>query len=696
MKIELRTDQEAKSSGLEVSSMNFDTTKSAKLFHMLSSTLYSNKLQSIIRELSSNAYDSHLMKGNVDTPFELRGPTFENPVFEIRDFGVGLTAEEAEKTILCYLGSNKDDSDDFIGGWGIGSKSPFAYSSTYEVTVFKDGYETMFTCWKDENGIPNKAILNDGETQEPNGVRIRVPIETKDVRAFNDYLREYNVWTNYNVKITIDGEELKKPEVVTEREFEDYTLKVFHGYGAKRRIVYGGFSYDMINCVDDAYDYSSAWKRLENNISYSYSVAFIINKPNLVTFNMNREVLEQTEKSRQFVRKIVADVLTLSNKNDEIINSFYKSLGDSAKTLPLAKFEEEVESALEELNGEDGVFSRVFNNRKSLIYYFIDSNVINYINYQGVYPLRQFDLKLQKSEDILKICYGTRAKPTSTERGKFFADIDKPKYPESTVFVYVKAKSEDEAKKLLLSTKDFEGYDVEKLEYFQVEVAKRIKNPSAPREKVSFVSCSVKKKRKSISSATEFIYGSKEAIESVNMNKVACYRAHVDDAKELFFFTPKNEAYLDDLMEVDNINLISVEDYVDRVEEGLNSWLGRLMPYSIYQKIRDSLLSSGDVVFHPQQNNLQQQIDSILRNCSLSYYNLKYNSCTGDVYYAKPKLSKLKHILRLHREYQALKEKNAVWFDTIEMGTLSKQKESPEKTALIALLEQHGFNFTKD
>ena len=111
MKIELRVDREAEASGLDVSAMSFDMTKTAKLFHMLSSTLYSNKISSIIRELASNAYDSHLMKGNLDTPFDLIAPTFENPIFEIRDYGVGLTAEEAEKTILCYLGSNKDSSD---------------------------------------------------------------------------------------------------------------------------------------------------------------------------------------------------------------------------------------------------------------------------------------------------------------------------------------------------------------------------------------------------------------------------------------------------------------------------------------------------------------------------------------------------------------------------------------------------------
>ena len=58
MLINIQADRESTASGVEVAQMRFDTTKQAKLFHMLSSSLYSDKPASIIRELCSNCHDS--------------------------------------------------------------------------------------------------------------------------------------------------------------------------------------------------------------------------------------------------------------------------------------------------------------------------------------------------------------------------------------------------------------------------------------------------------------------------------------------------------------------------------------------------------------------------------------------------------------------------------------------------------------
>ena len=46
----------------------FTIQASGKMFHMVISGLYSNKPQSITREIWSNAFDAHAMVGKTDTP----------------------------------------------------------------------------------------------------------------------------------------------------------------------------------------------------------------------------------------------------------------------------------------------------------------------------------------------------------------------------------------------------------------------------------------------------------------------------------------------------------------------------------------------------------------------------------------------------------------------------------------------------
>ena len=118
--------------------MNVDASKQEKLLFMLSDKLYSNKFKSIIRELASNARDSHSDAGVIE-PFVITAPTDDKPELSIEDFGTGLDYETAKKTILMFLGSTKDYDDDktgqlasqSIGGFGIGSKSPRAYTPDY-------------------------------------------------------------------------------------------------------------------------------------------------------------------------------------------------------------------------------------------------------------------------------------------------------------------------------------------------------------------------------------------------------------------------------------------------------------------------------------------------------------------------------------------------------------------------------------
>lgn len=160
----------------------FGVLQDDQIYQFLSSRLYSDKIGAVIRELSCNAYDSYLDAGN-GLKFKVMLPTTLYPYFSVEDFGVGLSEEEVVSLFGTYMSSNKRDKTNSIGGYGIGSKSPFAYADSFTVVARKDGQEVQYLCFM-KNSVPHMTKLSSSETQEPNGVKVQVPVQEEDFRSF--------------------------------------------------------------------------------------------------------------------------------------------------------------------------------------------------------------------------------------------------------------------------------------------------------------------------------------------------------------------------------------------------------------------------------------------------------------------------------------------------------------------------------
>lgn len=168
-----------------------------EMFSLLSSGVYTYKERAVIRELSCNAVDAHIDSGNSDKPFLVHLPTRFEPYFEVRDFGTGLTHDKVMKLYMTYGESTKNDSNDYIGAMGIGSKSPFAIAQSFTVSSYVDGVVNKYSVYL-ENGIPQVTKLTTNPTTKQNGLAVRVAVAENRISKFQE--EASNVFSYFKVK----------------------------------------------------------------------------------------------------------------------------------------------------------------------------------------------------------------------------------------------------------------------------------------------------------------------------------------------------------------------------------------------------------------------------------------------------------------------------------------------------------------
>lgn len=163
---------------------SFKIKQSAKAFKILSDNLYSDKITAVIRELSCNAYDSHVDAGKRDASFDVHLPSYDEPYFSVRDYGVGMDHNQVMNLYTSYFDSDKTESNELIGALGLGSKSPFAYTDLFTVDVNHNKIKRLYSCFIGANGTPQISLMTEVETDESNGVEIKLSVDSKDFGKF--------------------------------------------------------------------------------------------------------------------------------------------------------------------------------------------------------------------------------------------------------------------------------------------------------------------------------------------------------------------------------------------------------------------------------------------------------------------------------------------------------------------------------
>ena len=166
---------------------------------MLLTDLYSDQILAVVREYSTNARDSHKEAG-ITRPIEVTLPNLMSPFFKVRDYGVGLSADEVVNVYSKYGSSTKRDSNDFNGMLGLGCKSALTYTNQFTVVSVKDGEKITVVIARSGN-VPTLEIVDkQAGVNEPNGVEVQVPVKPNDARSFEQKARHiYSFWAEDSV-----------------------------------------------------------------------------------------------------------------------------------------------------------------------------------------------------------------------------------------------------------------------------------------------------------------------------------------------------------------------------------------------------------------------------------------------------------------------------------------------------------------
>lgn len=167
----------------------------------LLTNLYERPISAMVREVMSNAVDAY-GEGEVPT-IEVSLPTEFNPVFSVRDHGVGMSPDTLENVYAQYSNSTKEDDFTKIGAYGLGAKSPLAYCDAFFVETTQDGVTTLAEIVREDGEL---ALYHSSKkTGKANGTLVSIPIKEDDL---NSVKYEFNTYKDlpFDANLIIDGE----------------------------------------------------------------------------------------------------------------------------------------------------------------------------------------------------------------------------------------------------------------------------------------------------------------------------------------------------------------------------------------------------------------------------------------------------------------------------------------------------------
>jgi hypothetical protein len=340
MKLHAGTHNVEKSGNFEES--KFSIEASSKAFFILSDGLYSNKILAVVRELSTNAYDSHVEAGKADAAFDVHLPTPLKPVFFIRDYGTSMNHDNCMQLYTTYFRSTRNNSNDAVGCLGLGSKAPFAYSDSFTVEAYLDGTCRIYSGYKNQDGSPTFSMMEEVPTNEPNGIKVSINVNDYDVNRFHH--EAHKVYEYFKVKPNFVSDTINYKSVNKVLAGDNW---YFDDDANNNLVIMGQIAYPLDGNQLVSNDDPS--NRYRNFIEYSDGLRIFLNIGD-VDITPSRESLSYSKETKENIRATINKIMNdISMKIEEEIKSQPSLYKARMKYVQISDQCSSIKSAIESL-----------------------------------------------------------------------------------------------------------------------------------------------------------------------------------------------------------------------------------------------------------------------------------------------------------------------------------------------------------
>ncbi len=170
--------------------ISFGISDDPAFFHVLSSSLYNNPNLAVVRETICNQWDAHIEAGLKHLPVLIT--IDEDNFIHFRDYGHGIPTSKIGAVYGTYGASTKKSNTNVTGGFGLGCKSPFAYTDSFQVTSWNQGKMSIYNVTKssvETDGKPGIIpIVTDADTDQT-GLEVKFQLRKEDINEFCRYIQ---------------------------------------------------------------------------------------------------------------------------------------------------------------------------------------------------------------------------------------------------------------------------------------------------------------------------------------------------------------------------------------------------------------------------------------------------------------------------------------------------------------------------
>lgn len=284
--------------GQKSTTRSFGVSDDPMLMSMLSTGFYQNPLRTMIQEVMFNAWDAHRMGNCQHRPIDIY--INDTTGLIIRDYGPGIKPGENDDNmhdIYCmYGGSTKRGQKNQTGGFGLGSKSPFAYTESFTVTSHFGGMKNMYLISRvsDSNGgKPGMTSLVRVPTTET-GLMVTVPLKAGHMERAYEYVKDILFLSGIKAMIHNADEPDEFVDSLT-LPAGSYLVDDEH-QGGSVWAVYGGVRY----LIPKNEEYSQEYEFMK--LLSDKKDIFVGFAPDTLTPLPNREGLNMGDKSKETVK----------------------------------------------------------------------------------------------------------------------------------------------------------------------------------------------------------------------------------------------------------------------------------------------------------------------------------------------------------------------------------------------------------